>query len=326
MARTKSPSHELVLLCCILLFAFSRVLGDIEAAAIHLRTGIAILRDARTQFYSTSAFALQGDKDVIHDLTVMFVQLDIESTMQDIDRGPRLNVNHDPVGFRYIQPHWAPSADITSPHDSMESWMYICHEMWRFISCNAQYRHKPLAGVPLQVIEQWHIIRGSIKSWRAATKDYLGNHPAIRRGGRATVARANLGPEQILDAIRALIIESHYFSCKRFIAESLQDPDNLKPFDRRPEALLETAEKVIALRRMYYGMKDIHTEKSFTTHVGIVEALLLLVHRTTFPQIRTCAQQLIGQFEEVQQGQTGLAAFFEGYTKDFMLIYEMPGH
>jgi hypothetical protein len=327
MSKDDCLSHEVVLCCSVLLFAVSSMLGDVEAAITHLRNGMTILCHARRlQMRHCRAI---GPSDPLRRLTAMFIQLDIEGTMQNLSRGALLDLSSGVLKAPYDLEQWGLSARQISPHEAMEAWMYIAHDLWTFISRTSHYRQLIFADVPEHVRNERAIHRARIKAWRRATKGYIKTHPAIAAITLHGAGQSRPAPADITDAISALIIQAHYFVCKCVLAESLQDPEDQKPFDRNPQMLLRTAEMVLALRRMYHGARDIQMPRTFSTHVGIVETLLLLAHRTASPAVRSDAQCLIRQLKDVQHGVSGLANFFNGQgapPADFVLIFEPPGH
>lgn len=327
--RVRQPSHEVVIICCILLFAFARMAGDREAASVHLRSAMSILRNARRSVGHGAAGRFSPGHDSLHTISVMLIQLDIEAIMQDLDQGPLLDLDHDIVGGTLTADKWALAEKYASPHEAMEPWMAVAHDLWRFITEHAQYRHVSIEDVPAHVVATRCSIQHRIRDWRWATRDYIRCSPLIFDLEHGNLSRANYTTREVVDAINALIIEAHHFSSKRFIAESLRDPQDYKPFDRKPEKLLRTAQRVVALRKIYHTWTDLQPSATFSTHVGLVEALLLLIHRTSFPDIRSQAQSLVQQLIETQGGLTGLGAFYAGYgapPNDFILVYEKPGH
>lgn len=326
---TTRPSYEIVLICCILMFAFARMTADQGAASVHFRSAMSILRNARRNVGDVSGRQSTTGSDALHTICVMLIQLDIESMMQDANEAPQLDLTQDIVGGTFTERNWNLALKDSSPHEAMEPWMAVAHDMWRFIVNYAEYRHLPLDHVPAHVVAARRSIQFRIRDWRRATRDYIRDSPIIVDLDLGNISRFTHTTREIVDVINALIIEAHYFASKRFIAESLQDPQNHKPFDWKPEKLLKTAQRVLALRKVYHARINVQPSATFSTHVGIVEALLLLSHRTSFPHIRAQVQTLVQQLFEAQGGLTGLEAFYAGYGApplDFVLIYEKPGH
>lgn len=322
-----SPSYELILLCCVLFFVISRISGDYQAAETHLRNGVAILSNIRR----AKMFGAGGthDQEMLDRLTTMFVEIDAERLMQNLEVSPCMDLSVDHMKPPPEIERWDLYPQPVSPHDTAKAWMYISHEMWCFVSANARYRHRPLNEVPENIVIEWLSLKARIKAWRRAIETYVTTHPVIVSATSPVKYRRRFGVSHVTDAICALVSHSHGIVCKRFLAEALRDESNLRPWDRNPEQLLRNQETIITLRRMYSEASDVKLAKTFSTHVGASECLMTLAHRTSSPSIRARAQNLVRQFKEVQHGLTGLAAFFSGYgapPSDFILIYEVPGH
>lgn len=322
-------SHEIVIVCCILLFAFARMIQDQRAADVHLESAISILRNARGRAGNEPTRHRSARQGALHSLSVWLMQLDIEATMQDVRRRPQLNLDNDVVGGTFTEGNWTFPLRLSSPHEAMEPWMAVAHDLWRFITQNARYRYLPIQDVPTQVVTVRTSLQHRLRDWRRMTRDYVRHSSVIAGLELGHLSRSTHRTREIVDVINALIIEAHYFASKRFLAESLQDPPGFKPFDWKPEKLLKVAQRVVSLRKVYHDWTNVQPNATFSTHAGIVEALLLLVHRTSLPCIRSQAQSLVQQLIEAQGGLTGIAAFHAGYgapPRDLVLIFEKPGH
>lgn len=328
MSRETDPSPELVLICCILLFTFDRLRGENAAAAVHLKSAMAILANTANTL-ATRGFedsAVERQRDIMNDLAGRLVRMDIEDTMPALDRGPLLDMGTDAPEFAAQEP---PAMQFFSPREFMAPWMRICHAVWAFIGKNASYRHAPVEEIPLTVWEHRSNLQRWVKAWRPAHKRYMETAGAPDASQLPTTPPTPALNSRILDSINALIIESHYFVIKSVLAESLPDPCCTRPWDLIAEKMLRCGEKALALRQAYRKMYSLPLGKTFSTHVGIVESLLCLSHRTISPNVRSRAQMLIREFREVAGNLTGVTAFFAGYgapPKDLVLIYEKPGH
>lgn len=322
--RSERPSCELILLCCILLFTFDRLRRDSAAAAIHLESAMAIITNSEKHSKCRDNASRTG-QGVINDLTVMLLQMDIEDTMPVLDRGPLLDLGVDES--RYSQE--PTRMTFFSPHDFMEPAMYTCHAVWAFVGRNAKYRRSPIDEVPHSVLAQRASLQRWSKAWRSACKAHINRTGALDAEDLPTTPPSEELSRRVIDAINVAIIESHYFVIKSILAEALMDTSPSRPWDRIAEKLLQCGEKALSLQRAYRKMHSLPARKTFSPHVGIVESLLLLSHRTTSPEVRFKAQRLVRGFKDVSGELSGVTAFFAGYGAPpsyLILMYERPGH
>ncbi|EME44983.1 hypothetical protein DOTSEDRAFT_79140 [Dothistroma septosporum NZE10] len=240
MSKEVKPTCEVVLVCCILLYTFDKVRGDFAAADVHLRSALAILSNAtgmRRRVRVGPSSSTVGGKDDLHDLTVHFMQMDIEATMQDLDRGPMRALADYGIEAPYLDANSPYQQTFWTPHDCMESWMFICHDVWRFIGTNARYRHVPIFTIPLVIAEDRAKLLSWVKRWKQAMDDYTERHPIPKVKDLPTALFDDTTSRLVLNAINVLIILSHYYTIKWLLEESLGE-HNPKPYDKRPEKML----------------------------------------------------------------------------------------
>ena len=267
-------SHEVVLLCCILFFAFETLRKDMFTPDIHLVSGMSIVKSVHRKALTATDCQIPApveQRDAIRGLTVLFMELDIEATVQHVDRGSRLQVDGGRMSAVYSSSISSCRMRFFTPHEAMEPWMRICHDLWCFISGNVCYRRVPIDQVPEQVVQETNRLAFVMRKWKSAITVYGLTNRAIITETLSSLPRDDATVRHITDAISVLILDAHHFATSRFLAESLADDQMSPPFDRNPEELLSISRKVIALRQAHKDIRDIEFKQMFSTHVGLTE-------------------------------------------------------
>ena len=332
MSQAK-PSREVVLMCCILFFTFEKLRNDDFAADVHLRSGLSVLQtilDSSISGIHDTDPDSSNESDSRKDLAAILMQLDIESTIRQLgSRPPQLLLPKDMMVAEPCYPSALGNAlSFTTAEEFTEPWLAYCHDLWRFVGDTAQYRHSPAHAVPLHMIEQKRSFAARLKTWRLAMDEYIFQHPIVNMTELTTLPHNEATNKRIFDSASALVIESHYFSMKRVLAECIRDETNPKPFDRNPEKLLRMGQTALALQHAHKQRSNLHVRKSLTTHIGMVDSLFVLAHRTSFPDIRSRAIELIRGFEEMLgvSDMSPLGAGSGVIPPDLVVFLELPGH
>jgi hypothetical protein len=167
MKDTQDPDTSKVLICCIIFYAFERLQGNAAAATIHLNNGMSILKAQRVLSGPAAVEeTVASNNDKLHRLSVMFVHLDIEATMQDLDRGPRLPVQKKmPEQSGWIEPPVSRRVAFATPQEFYEPWMFLCHHLWDFVHRYRAFRRTPTTQVPAHVIAEKSFLESELYRW-----------------------------------------------------------------------------------------------------------------------------------------------------------------
>ena len=263
-----TADRTIVLMCSAIFYSFELIRSEREAALKHLRSGLEIVNG-----WQAENGGQMGDRTSdLAQLIDIFARMDLQATIFDDGRLPVLNLN------QYVDSGEARTFESLS--DAQQSLFPILHSAFDVLVRHIRYKFAELDTIPEDVFRQRREMLSQFDLWQKRLSLF-----ELEEETDQTLTPPTLSEDVQSKALA--VSKLHFHTIRLLLAHSLQDPiaHSAPSFDNAADELLRLAHQA-----MY---PESGRRNSFSLHLGIVAPLFLLALKTSKPDIRDSALEML---------------------------------